>query len=58
MFPWETSLQAKSVSASDKTDMKVYVARFEDTFLKGLYKGIRIKRRDRAERMAAATTDF
>lgn len=38
--------------------MKVYVQRFEDTFLKGLYKGIRVKKRDRAERIAAVTTDF
>lgn len=50
--------QAKNVSASDKTEMKEYVARFEDTFLKGLYKGLRIKRRDIAERMASVTTDF
>ena len=50
--------QAKHVSASDKTDMKEYVARFEDTFLKGLYKSIRIKRREMAERIAAITTDF
>lgn len=51
-------IQAKNTSAMDKTDMKKYVARFEDTFLKALYKGIRAKRRDMAERIAAATTDF
>ena len=51
-------VQAKDVSATNKTDMKTYVARFEDTFLKGLYRGIRVKRRDRAERIAAVTTSF
>lgn len=50
--------QAKNVSSSDKTDMKAYVKRFEDTFLKGLHKGIRAKKRDRADRVAAATTAF
>lgn len=38
--------------------MKQYVARFEDTFLKGLYKDIRAKKRDKAERVAALTADF
>lgn len=51
-------LQAKNIPTSDKTDMKKYVARFENTFLKGLYKTIRAKKRDKAERIAAATTDF
>ncbi|CAM9768940.1 unnamed protein product [Pylaiella littoralis] len=50
--------EAKNVSSSDKTDMKGYAKRFEDTFLKGLYKGIRAKKRDRAERVAAVTTAF
>lgn len=38
--------------------MKKYVARMEDVFLKGLYRGIRAKRRDKADRIAAATVDF
>eukprot|EP00903_Cladosiphon_okamuranus_P005723 g5681.t1 len=50
--------EARNVSSCDKTDMKVYVQRFEETFLKGVYKGIRVKKRDRAERVAAVTTDF
>lgn len=50
--------QAKDVPISDKTEMKVFVQRFEDTFLKGLYKGIRVKKRDRTERISAVTTDF
>ncbi|CAM9588651.1 unnamed protein product [Laminaria digitata] len=54
----EHGAEAKDVSATNKTEMKTYVARFEDTFLKGLYKGIRVKRRDRAERIAAVTTSF
>eukprot|EP00904_Undaria_pinnatifida_P010684 jgi/Undpi1/6746/HiC_scaffold_20.g09225.m1 len=54
----EHGAEAKDVSATNKTDMKTYVARFEDTFLKGLYRGIRVKRRDRAERIAAVTTSF
>ncbi|CBJ27863.1 conserved unknown protein [Ectocarpus siliculosus] len=50
--------ETKSVSSINKTEMKKYVQQFEDTFLTGLYKGIRVKKRDRTERIAAVTTDF
>lgn len=50
--------QAKTTSSTDKTEMKQYVKLFEDTFLKGVYKGIRAKKRDRVERTAAVTADF